>query len=291
MNELVHWILHSRSLSSVRLPSLAGRGMPERLRSTAFAVLGLTAAAGLALVAIFAQLSFPLLEPAPLPDEPTASESIGEAQKARFGHGPGALVTVRPAASPHRGSSSAAGHPSQASGGTSTGTGRTAAPLAGIGAPTPVSTPEPSSGNNGGGGDGSGPGGGPSPDPTAAPEPTPTAPSTPAPAPAPKPTDSVPTPVTAAPAPEPVAPGYSSSSAAAAHASERGIEASAKSAMETPAPSAPAGNAYAKGHYKERTGEPGRDLDSSHGRRDASAVPDRRHRWGEDRRHPGAAAG
>ena len=37
------------------------------MRTTAFAFLGLTAAAGLALVAIFAQLSFHVLSPAPLP--------------------------------------------------------------------------------------------------------------------------------------------------------------------------------------------------------------------------------
>ncbi|HET9677727.1 MAG TPA: hypothetical protein VFP21_09510, partial [Solirubrobacterales bacterium] len=108
MNELVHWILHSRSLSSVRLPSLAGKGMPERLRSTAFALLGMTAAAGLVLVAIFSQLSFPLLEPAPLPDEPTVSESVGEAQRAKFGHHTSALVTALPAASPHHAGSSSA---------------------------------------------------------------------------------------------------------------------------------------------------------------------------------------
>lgn len=252
MNELVHWIIHSRFLSSARVSSVAGSGLPERMRSTAFALLGLTAAAGLALVAIFAQLSFPLLEPPPLPGEPTVSESVGEAQRARFGHGSGALVTALPAASPHQDSSSAAGRRSHGSDGSSTGTGRTAAPPTGVAAPVPVSTPETSEGNGGE------PGGGSSPAPTAAPEPAPAAPSTPAPA--PKPTGSTPPPVVAAPAPEPVAPGNSSSSAAAAHASERGIEASAKSVpsttapsavpVETAAPPAPPGNAYAKGHDK-----------------------------------------
>lgn len=64
-----------RYLSKIpRLSSLAGNGLPERMRTTAFAFLGLTAAAGLALVAIFAQLSFHVLSPAPLPD---ASQKTG----------------------------------------------------------------------------------------------------------------------------------------------------------------------------------------------------------------------
>lgn len=54
----------------MRLPDLIGRGMPERIRSVGFAFLGLTAAAGLALVALFAQMGFPLLTPAPLPRSP-----------------------------------------------------------------------------------------------------------------------------------------------------------------------------------------------------------------------------
>jgi hypothetical protein len=73
---VVHSNLHSRLLS-LRLPSFAGRGLPERMRSTAVAFLGLTAASALALVAIFAQLSFPLLSPAPLPDEPESRVSNG----------------------------------------------------------------------------------------------------------------------------------------------------------------------------------------------------------------------
>lgn len=54
--------------SSLRLSNVIGRGMPERIRSMGFAFLGLTAAAGLAVVAIFAQMGFPLLSPVPLPN-------------------------------------------------------------------------------------------------------------------------------------------------------------------------------------------------------------------------------
>ena len=72
MHELVHSSLHSKLLSQFRLPSFAGEGLPERMRSISFALLGLTAAAGLALVAIFAQPGFNLISPAPLPDQPSA---------------------------------------------------------------------------------------------------------------------------------------------------------------------------------------------------------------------------
>jgi hypothetical protein len=65
-------------LSNCSLPSLAGRGLPERLRSTTFALLGLTAASCLALVAVFAQPGWPILSTGPLPSPPR-SGSIGEA--------------------------------------------------------------------------------------------------------------------------------------------------------------------------------------------------------------------
>jgi hypothetical protein len=71
--------LRDKLRKSVRRPSLAGDGLPERMRSTAVAFLGLTAAAGLALVAIFSQLGFPLLTPAPLPSAPAAQGSVGKA--------------------------------------------------------------------------------------------------------------------------------------------------------------------------------------------------------------------
>lgn len=65
--------------SSLRLSSLVGKGMPERIRNFGFAFLGLTAAAGLALVVVFAQMGFPLLSPAPLPSAPSEPNSISDA--------------------------------------------------------------------------------------------------------------------------------------------------------------------------------------------------------------------
>ncbi|HWN74001.1 MAG TPA: hypothetical protein VNN15_09370 [Solirubrobacterales bacterium] len=219
MNELVHWILHNRLISSVHWPSFAGSGLPERMRSTAFALLGLTAAAGLVLVAIFAQLSFPLLEPAPLPAEPTASESIGAAEKVALDRGSVAVVPARPAPSAHFRQAP----PERSSSNGTAGAPPASSQTGGATAPAPAVAPESSSGNkNGGGGAGGEPGGGSNPAPTAAPPPAPA----PSPAPAPAPTTVSPAPIASEPAPEPVAPGNSSSAAAAEHASERGVEAS-----------------------------------------------------------------
>lgn len=227
MNELVHSILHSRLLASARLPSFAGSGLPERIRSTAFALLGLTAAAGLALVAIFAQLSFPLLDPAPLPDEPTVSESIAGAEKVRLHRGPEAFASVRPAqpVSPS--------HPRQVSPGPSSSAGTVGSPdetptvsePSGAETPAPAVVPGPSSGDKNGGGEvGGESGGGSNLAPTAAADPASTSPATPAPAASP-----APAPAASSPTPELVSPGNSSAAAAASHASERGVEASTAS--------------------------------------------------------------
>ena len=219
INELVHWILHSR-LSSFRIPSFAGKGLPERMRSTAFALLGLTAAAGLALVAIFAQPGFPLLEPAPLPKEPSPRQSIAEAEKLPLHHKPGAFA---PAVAPRSVAPAppAAGSPANGSEGRSTGGSAGSGDEAAVQSPAPpVSTPETSGGGHGGSGGGAA---------TPAPAPAPGPVSTPAPVSSPTPVSPPPEATTSSPpSPEP-APGNSSSTAAAEHASERGIEASSSS--------------------------------------------------------------
>src|SRR4051795_1421875 len=109
MHELVHYTFHSKLRSALRLPSFAGKGLPERMRSISFALLGLTAAAGLALVAIFAQPGFNLLSPVPLPDQPSAGQSIAQAKSLAVDHRLASLVPAR------------AAHPDQESGGTSAG--------------------------------------------------------------------------------------------------------------------------------------------------------------------------
>jgi hypothetical protein len=132
MHEVVRANFHTR----LRLPSLAGNGLPERMRSTAFAFLGLTAAAGLALVAIFAQLGFPLLSPAPLPSEPPpghVAEAVALERRPPtivLPQGAGSVAPRELAAAEAEG-----GRPAPA--GTGVGT------AGGVGAPSPVSTPAP----------------------------------------------------------------------------------------------------------------------------------------------------
>src|ERR1700749_625750 len=92
IHELVHSIRRYAHIPSLRLSSLFGQGITERMRATGFALLGLTAAAGLALVAIFAQPGFPLLDPVPLPEEPAVEQSVGEAERVTANRAPGAIA-------------------------------------------------------------------------------------------------------------------------------------------------------------------------------------------------------
>jgi hypothetical protein len=255
MNELVRSILNSRPRPSIRISSFAGHGLTERMRSTAFALLGLTAAAGLALVALFAQPGFPLLEPAPLPEEPPPRQSIAEARR---------VTTFRAQAVPvaPRARSTAAGEtgPDQPDQRRPSGSGGGAGPPAPVpaAAPTPTPAPAPAAapGPSSGGGKGAeGDGGGSSPPPASGAEPpaAATATSTPVASPAPVPpppatTSSPPVP------PTPTGPGNSSSTAAAEHASERGTEASSPAAVVAAGAVAASdggdGEGLAKGHYK-----------------------------------------
>jgi len=237
MHEVVHSIFHSKLLSALRLPSFAGEGLPERMRSISFALLGLTAASGLALVAIFAQPGFNLLSPAPLPDQPSASQSIAGAKKLPLIHRPVALLAAQPVRSQRDGGSSPADPPSPGAPSTTGGGEQAPIPSAIDGPAATGAPPEPSTGN-GGGGSGNGSGGGSGSAPATAPAPAAAPPSAPVSSPTPKPAAPTPEATTSTPQPEPApAPGNSASAAAAEHASERGIEASGGSS------SPPAGGA------------------------------------------------
>ncbi|HYG96783.1 MAG TPA: hypothetical protein VD741_06700, partial [Solirubrobacterales bacterium] len=207
-----------------RLPSFAGQGLPERLRSTAFAFLGLTAAAGLALVATFAQLGFPVLSPEPMPSGPAKPSAVAGA----------VAIEPAPRAAPVRRQRGSALQPrprSEASrGGSAQPVSRPAAPAA---VETPATTPSPDPAPAAGGVN-AGRTEAPVPQPTQTPSSAPD-PSPPAPVPLPEPAaEPVPAPVVspppeAAPPALPAGPGNSSASAAAAHASPQGIESSAGS--------------------------------------------------------------
>ena len=236
MSELVRSILHNRLVASARLPSLAGEGLTERMRSTAFALFGLTAAAGLALVALFAQPGGSLLEPAPLPAEATSRESVGATRRV--------VLTAHPApASARRARWLSGDRRASASPTTGAVAGAPAGPRNGNGdssggsVSSPVAVPAAPAGDHAPGGQGAAPqGGAPEPDPAPGaqvpvPAPVPSSSASPAPAPvaAPPPAAPPPAPVTASVPPPSPAPGNSSSAAAAEHAAERGVEASAAS--------------------------------------------------------------
>lgn len=203
-------------LASLRQTSVAGRGLPERMRSTAFAFLGLTAAAGLALVAIFAQLGFPLLSPQPMPRDPARLNAVAGAvaveQAPRAVAAGGRRTPVPPS---------------------SLGRAAPPAPVAAkpdaVEAPAPDPSPGPAPDVGHVNADQTAaPNPSPAPAPSAPPSSAPTTPPPPAPPPAPAP-EPVPVsspPPEAAPPAVPVGPGNSSSAAAAAHASQQGIEAS-----------------------------------------------------------------
>lgn len=233
MHEVVRAKLHSRLSGSLRLPSVAGSGLPERMRTTAFAFLGLTAALGLALVAIFAQVSFPVLSPGPAPSGPLQGGAVSEAVSLERPPAPFAPPSERDAAP----------QGSQAGSGSDRGAGRPAAAV-----PSP---PAPAGEPSGTGGVPSAPVPAPQ-SPAQQPAPSAAQPGSPA-APKPEPTPARP----ATPEPEPApAPGNSQSSAAAEHASERGIEASSKTSSAAVAPEAGSeaspgnGNGKALGHDK-----------------------------------------
>jgi hypothetical protein len=59
--------------------SLAGRGLIDRMRTTTFALLGTTAAAGLGMVAIFSQQGWPILSPSPIPNVPAGRQAVHDA--------------------------------------------------------------------------------------------------------------------------------------------------------------------------------------------------------------------
>jgi len=242
IHELVHSILRHLRPHSIRLSSLAGQGMTERMRSTGFALLGLTAAASLALVVVFAQPGFPLLDPAPLPIGPSGGEAVAGAEKAAP-----ALASRPSVAAGAPAPSALARRNAGGSSGPGSRTEHAGAPE-GIGkvhaqSPvTPASVPGSSPETGGEGSSGSGPATTPTATPTPAPAPAPTA--TPAPESTPAPTstststpsrssghspsgeDAASSPTTATAATTDSGPGTSKSSAASSHASERGVEAS-----------------------------------------------------------------
>jgi len=228
MHDMVRSSFQTRIIGPLRRSSFAGDGLPERMRSTAVVFLGLTAAMGLALVAIFAQINFSVLSPVPLPSGPSAGSSVAKAvvvdHQSRPAIARTTVGTERPANGP---AARGAGGP---------GTSGLQADQGGVAPPASTS---PEQGETSGNEPAEGPVSGSPSAPSAEPAPSPA----PAASPAKKPTPTPATPGTPAPAP-----GNSQSTAAAAHASERGVEASSKQ-------SSPSSSAKAAASAAEQAGE------------------------------------
>lgn len=71
-----------RWLRPAKKPSVLGGGLLERARSTTLALLGVTTAVGLAMVALALNQSWPVIADSPLPVGPPRHEAVGEASVA-----------------------------------------------------------------------------------------------------------------------------------------------------------------------------------------------------------------
>jgi hypothetical protein len=78
MDVLVHSKRGQRPHSASR-PSVLGNGLLERARSTSLALLGLTAAVGLTMVALALNQGWPLIAGGPIPHVPPLEQGVGEA--------------------------------------------------------------------------------------------------------------------------------------------------------------------------------------------------------------------
>jgi hypothetical protein len=87
--------------------SVAGDSLPERMRSTTFALLGITAAVGLGFVALIAQQGWPVLPIGPIPGVSVGHEAVGHATALASTRLPAGRAARRGASfaapSPHRG--------------------------------------------------------------------------------------------------------------------------------------------------------------------------------------------
>lgn len=79
MDLSVHFKPRQRWLQSARKPSVLGGGLLERARSTTLALLGMTTAVGLAMVALALNQSWPPIADSPIPRAPAGQEAIGKA--------------------------------------------------------------------------------------------------------------------------------------------------------------------------------------------------------------------
>ncbi len=108
MDVAVHHKHGQRQPHPVRRPSLLGEGMLDRARATSLALLGVTAAVGLAMIALALNLGWPLLAGAPIPGFEDGQQAVGDAAVAAQAEGAGDHVVARGSDAAQQGSQSAA---------------------------------------------------------------------------------------------------------------------------------------------------------------------------------------
>lgn len=96
MDVQVDWIRRIERLRRPGRPSLLGDGLLERARSTTLALLGVTAAVGLAIVALVLQQSWPHIGGSPLPDPPAVAVDKGVAVAGQTSGGEASAARTRP---------------------------------------------------------------------------------------------------------------------------------------------------------------------------------------------------
>src|SRR5690348_2431700 len=74
-------VLHKRGqlLRTAGRPSVLGQGMLERARATSFALLGMTAAVGLAMIALALSQGWPLVPGSSIPATPPRHQAVARA--------------------------------------------------------------------------------------------------------------------------------------------------------------------------------------------------------------------
>jgi hypothetical protein len=88
MDVVVHYKRQQWWLHSAPKTSILGKGLLERARSTSLALLGLTAAVGLAMVALALNQGWPLIAGAPIPGFGDRQQAVGDATVAAAARAP-----------------------------------------------------------------------------------------------------------------------------------------------------------------------------------------------------------
>jgi hypothetical protein len=210
MNVSVHYKRGQRQPRSTARARILGDGLLERARSTSLALLGVTAAVGLAMVALALNQGWPLIAGAPIPGFGDEHQAVGDATVAAEAQAPGRLGRAIQASGGRQSPKAASTRPPRKGAGATPG-------LAGSRSPGSEATLVSHSTPAGSPGDSSPGSEAPAPEPVAQ---QPTAAVAPAPSPEPTPA-AVPPPTSSAPQPAPEPPAPSRPSGTSSESEER----------------------------------------------------------------------